>query len=677
MPQALSHASILQGLKELKPLRQVHAHIIASGLARNIFLSNRLMNSYASCGLMAESEQIFRQMPQKNVVSWTILVSGYAKNDLFMEAVDVFREVILSGIKPNAVAITSLLPALANLGLARMGKSVHCFWIRCLFGASVFVETSLVGMYSKFGCMDIAQHLFDRMSQRNTVSWNALISGYSHNGFGEEALWHFNLMRRKGFSVDFFTVASVISSSSSMVGSFIGTGLHGFSIKTGLDNDRLVKTTLMDIYVNGNNIDDAYQIFTEMPVKDVVAWTLMLTGFSIGQYWKRAIEHFNEMMAAENIALDSVAFIGILSSCSSSGALQQGLRVHALAMKMGLVNDIFVGSALIDMYANCGNLADARKVFEGIKEKDVVCWNAMIAGNGMVGYGHDAVDLFLQMNASGINPNESTFVSILHACSHAGMVDQGLFIFDRMVKDWHIVPNLRHYACVVDLMGRAGRLDDAKSLISSMPLQPDSGVYGALLGACRVHGNIEMGLDISQKFFELEANDAGYYVLLSNMYASAGNWGGVQMTRALLRSNGLKKDPGFSSIEINREVFTFIAGEKDHPQYAEIDKILWFMISKIKKAGYVPDLNSVFQDVLDNTKMDILYHHSEKMAIAFGLLRTKPGTIIRITKNLRTCNDCHSASKFISTAFGRELLIKDANRFHVFQDGICSCGDYW
>ncbi|XP_059647742.1 pentatricopeptide repeat-containing protein At3g12770-like [Cornus florida] len=673
----LSHASILQELKEIKPLQQVHANIVTSGLSHNIFLSNRLMNSYISCGLIADAEQVFHRILYKNVVSWTILISGYTKNDVFFEAINVFREMIINGTLPNEVTIASTLPAFANSGMARIGKSVHGFWVRRCFESNVFVETAFVNMYSKFGSVVVARQLFDNIPERNVVSWNAIISGYSDNGLGEEAVWLFNLMRRKGFLADFFTIMSIIPAFFSIKNSQVGRGIHVITIKTGFENDKLVRTALMNMYVNASCIDDAYFMFKEMPVKDVAAWTVMLTGFSSGPYCNKAIEHFNEMMVVEDLELDSVALMGILSSCSHLGYLQQGRRFHALMVKTGFANDIFVGSTVIDMYANCANLEDARIFFEEMEVKDVACWNAMIAGNGMNGYGKDAIALFLQMKGSGINPNESTLVSVLCACSHAGMVDQGLHIFYHMYRTWNIVPNLKHYACVVDLLGRAGRLGDAYLLINNMPLRPDFEVYGALLSACRVHGNIELGIEISHKLFELDPHDAGYYVLLSNMYALAGDQEGVRLARISLRSKGLKKDPGISSIEINREIYTFYAGDKDHPQYLEICRILKGLISRITEAGYVPDTKFVFQDVLDDTKRDILYHHSEKLAVAFGFMRTKPRTIIRITKNLRTCNDCHSAIKYISKIYGRVLVVKDTNRFHIFQDGVCSCKDYW
>ncbi|XP_057494665.1 pentatricopeptide repeat-containing protein At3g12770-like [Actinidia eriantha] len=674
---SISHASILQHVKELKHLQQVHAYIVTSGLAQNIFLSNRLTNSYASCGLMNDAEQIFHRIPCKNVVSWTILISGYAKNYLFVEAIGVFSEMVASGLLPNDITISSIVPAFGKLGLTQIGKSIHSFWIRRGYGSNVIVETAIVGMYSRFGHVGVARKVFDNMPERNDVSWNAIIECYSDHGFGEEGFRLFNLVRREGFTVDCFTIMSLISAASSIDGSRVGEGIHSFATRTGFQNDQLVRTALMNMYVNRNCTDDAYFIFNEMKVKDVVAWTLMLTAFSSGKYWAKAIEHFNEMMRVEDLELDSVALTGILKSCSSLGALHQGRGVHALVVKIGFTHDMFVGSAMIDMYANCANLEDARIFFEGMEEKDVACWNAMIAGNGMNGYGNDAVDLFLQMKGSDISPDESTLVCVLCACSHAGMVDKGLDIFSHMVKTWNIVPSSRHYACVVDLLSRAGRLRDAYSLVNSMPFDPDFEVYCALLSACKVHGKIELGIEISNKLFQLEPNDAGYYVLLSNMYALSGNWESVKMTRVSLRAKGLKKDPGFSSIEINGELYTFMAGQKDHPQYSEVEGLVKFMIERIKEAGYVPDTKSVLQELSDDVKFDILYHHSEKLAIAFGLGRTKRGTIIRITKNLRTCNDCHYASKFISKVFERVLVVKDANRFHVFEGGVCSCKDFW
>lgn len=669
----ISHASILQETRDRKPLQQVHAQIIASNLSDNIFLCNRLMNVYASCGLITTAQIIFSQILNKNLVSWTILVSGLTKNGCFSEAIEVLHEMIVQEVMPNEKTIASVLPAFAKLGIALLGKSLHCYWIKHNYGVNVFVETGLVDMYSKFGCMKNARNVFDNMLVRNNVSWNAIISCYSDNGYGEEALWMFNRMRRKGLCTDIYTLMSIISIKDFRVGNVI----HGLTIRCGYENDQLVKTALMELYINGNFVNDAYCIFREISKKDVVAWTLMLRGFSKSGNWRRTIEHFNKMIGEDGITLDFVSLITILSGCSSSGALQQGKRVHALVIKTGFQADIFVGSAVIDMYANCASMKDTIRYFELMEEKDVACWNALISGYGMMGCGKEAIKVFLKMKCSGLTPDESTLVSVLYACSHTGLVAQGLQIFDHMIKDWNIIPNSKHYACVIDLLGRSGRVNEAYTLMKRMHLQPGLEIYSSLLTACKIHRNFELGHEISGELLELKPSDAGYYVLLSNMYALAGDWARARHSRVFLKVNAAKKIPGFSSIEIDGEMFTFMASDRDHFNYLAIEEFLRCLIFEIKALGYEPDTNSVFLDVSDDVKKDILFHHSEKLAIAFGLMRTKPGRVIRVTKNLRICNDCHSACKFISKAYERVLAIKDANRFHIFQDGVCSCRDWW
>ncbi|KAI3857604.1 hypothetical protein MKW98_028868, partial [Papaver atlanticum] len=473
-----SYASILQHLRDLKPLQQLHSRIIVSGLANNIFLSNRLVNSYASCGVLR---------------------------------------------------VADILPVFAKLGLVNFGRLIHSFLIRLGLEMNVFVGTSLVDMYMKCGLVSVAEQVFDAMPEKNVACWNARMSGYSDNGLGEEAVALFKRMQRDGTVADLVTMMSLTASCSRIEWPQLGSMI----IRSGFDNCLLVKTALLEMYVKLKCIEDAYRVFSEeMPVKDV-AWTLMLSGFSDAGFGNKAMDIFDQMIKIDEISLDSVVLLGMISSCSKSGAMQQGRRVHAFTVKVGFEDDIFVGSAIIDMYSNCGNLDSAKLCFEGLKERDVVCWNYMIAGLGMNGYSDDAVSLFFQMKRSGIEPNESTYASVL--C---------LVIFNQLIKERNIEPNLQHYSCIVDLLGRAGRLDEAYSIVNNMPLKPDAGVYGALLGACSIHRNIELGLKISQKLFELNPNDAGYYVLLSNMYAVSGDWEDVKKTRVFVRSKGLKKYPG-------------------------------------------------------------------------------------------------------------------------------------
>uniref|UniRef100_A0A2P2IWK7 DYW domain-containing protein n=1 Tax=Rhizophora mucronata TaxID=61149 RepID=A0A2P2IWK7_RHIMU len=328
------------------------------------------------------------------------------------------------------------------------------------------------------------------------------------------------------------------------------------------------------------------------------------------------------------------------------------------------------------MYARCGCLRDARSVFDQMLSRDVVSWTAMISAYGMSGQGHNAVALFAKMESSGLSPDYIAFVSILAACSHAGLLDEGKFHFNLMAK-YGIVPGLEHCACMVDLLGRAGQIDEAYCFIREMPLQPSERVWGALLSACRFHSNMNIGLDAAGRLFQLAPQQSGYYVLLSNIYAKAGRWQDVAAVRSIMKEKRILKMPGISNVELNNRVHTFLAGDQSHPQSKEIHEELDILIRKLKEFGYMPAIGSALHDVEEEDKESHLAVHSEKLAIAFVILSTKPGTPIRITKNLRVCDDCHVAAKLISVIAKREIIIRDIHRFHHFHDGVCSCGDYW
>jgi pentatricopeptide repeat protein len=329
------------------------------------------------------------------------------------------------------------------------------------------------------------------------------------------------------------------------------------------------------------------------------------------------------------------------------------------------------------MYSKCGSIEDAFQTFDVMSERNVISWNAMIAGCAQHGCGKEALKLFAQMPQAGIEPDHISFVSALSACSHSGLVDEGLQLFDSMCRDYCIAPREVHYACMIDLLGRAGRLDEARDFMKTIPFAPDAYVWGALLGACRLYGNIDLGKHAAECLFQLEPHNAAKYVLLSNIYAAAGRWDDVAKVRKIMKDRGVQKQPGCSWIEVKNKVHTFMVEDKSHPQTEEIYSTLEELARQMEAAGYVPDTNFVLHDVEMEQKEHSLYHHSEKLAIAFGLISTLPGLPVRIIKNLRVCGDCHTATKFISKIVEREIIIRDANRFHHFKDGLCSCGDYW
>eukprot|EP01018_Ginkgo_biloba_P013907 Gb_04460 [translate_table: standard] len=555
-------------------------------------------------------------------------------------------------------------------------KQLHAHMLRIGLNQYIFLVTKLVSMYTKTATMDNARLVFEKMCSRDVFLWNVMIRGYAKNGLCDEALMLFNQMQCTGIQPNSFTFPFVLTACAGLSALQEGKKIHSCVVKIGFESDLYVGNTLIDMYAKGGNIEDARHVFDKMSERDVITWNAMIAGYVQNGHANAALTIFHRMQL-EGVNPDAVTILNVLPACVHLGALQQGKRIHEYVSKSAIGSNVFVQTALVDMYAKCGRIEIARQVFDEMYRKDLASWNAMIAGYGIHGCAEDALALFNQMQLRGMKPNNITFVGLLSACSHAGLVDKGKLYFDCMRRDFCITPSMEHYACMVDLLGRAGLLDEAYNFIKQMPINPSIGVWGALLGACRIHCNIELGERAAEHLFDLQPENAGYYVLLSNLYAAAGRWDDVVKVRTMMKEHGLKKTTGCSLIEINNRVHGFIVGDRSHPQSDKIYAMLETLARQMEEAGYVPNTNFVLHDVEEEMKEHILCSHSERLAISFGLINTKPGTPIQITKNLRVCADCHSASKFISKIVRREIIVRDANRFHHFKDGLCSCGDYW
>jgi pentatricopeptide repeat protein len=336
-----------------------------------------------------------------------------------------------------------------------------------------------------------------------------------------------------------------------------------------------------------------------------------------------------------------------------------------------------VGSALVHMYAKCGSMDDARLVFDRMEERDSITWTAMIGGLAYHGCGSEALDVFRRMIGACVKPDEYLFVALLSACSHAGLVDEGRQLFLAISHDYGISPSVVHWSCMVDILGRAGHLGEARLLIDSMPVEPGLTAWGALVGACRTYGNVELGELAAKELVKLEPENASTYVLLSNIYAAAAKWEEVSLVRSMMQERGVRKEPGRSWIEVDNKVHAFVVGDTSHPETKEIYAELSRLTEKIKAEGYLPDTRLVLRDVDEKDKELSLCSHSEKLAIAYGLIRTPSSKPVRVYKNLRVCSDCHTATKLMSKVTKKEIVVRDANRFHHFKDGFCSCKDYW
>ncbi|XP_057815481.1 pentatricopeptide repeat-containing protein At4g30700 [Cryptomeria japonica] len=668
LPVCASLASLKHGL-------QIHGRIIRCGFLSNVIVMNTLMDMYAKCGRMENAREVFDRMTLRDVISWNAIISEYAQHGHIEKALEIFKQMQSTGVKPNSSTLASILPVCAKMGDLDQGMEIHQKIMENRTLSDVVVLTALIDMYAKCGSILKAYELFEKIPQRNVVSWNAMIVGYAQNGFVEKSLETFEQMRLVGVKSDLSTFASILPACAKMGALQQGMDIHQIVIKSGFLSDAVVVTALIDMYVKCGHIQKAHKLFDYMPQRDMVSWTAIISGYTHAGLVDKALEIFKQMQFT-GVKPDTPTFASILPACAKLGALAQGMEIHQRVIESGFVSDVVV-TALMDMYAKCGIIQKAVKLFKKMHHPGVVSWNAIIAGHAMHGYSKDAFELFELMKHSGTNPDHVSFLCVLFASSHVGSVDDGSKYFNHMTNSYGIMPKMEHYVCMVDILGRAGYLEETLNFIIKMPIKPGMVVWECLLAACRSHKNIGLGEFVSRLILEIDPKTAAPYVLLSNIYAEADRWDEVQKVRNLMKHRGIQKIPGCSWIELHKMVHGFCSGDKSHPQtqeiYAMLEKLSWEM----KAAGYIPDTKPVLSDVEEEEKGLLICHHSEKLAIAFGLLNTSPGTTIRVVKNLRVCVDCHTATKFISKVAAREIIVRDANRFHHFKHGQCSCGDYW
>ncbi|KAA8540970.1 hypothetical protein F0562_024892 [Nyssa sinensis] len=452
---------------------------------------------------------------------------------------------------------------------------------------------------------------------------------------------------------------------------------------TRLDIVRGVREHIMQIrdtaaQLNKLECDEACKVFDEISERDTVAWNVLISCYTRNGRTRDALGVFDMMQTPPyGSEPDDVTCLLLLQACANLGALEFGERLHNYILGHGYGDALNLCNSLIAMYSRCGYLDKAYQVFKSMHKKDIVSWSAMISGFATNGYGREAIDAFRDMQRLGIAPDEQTFTGVLSACSHSGLVEEGWMFLDSMSKEFGIMPNIHHYGCMVDLLGRAGLLDQAYQLIISMGVKPDATIWRTLLGACRIHGHVTLGECVIEHLIELKALEAGDYVLLLNIYSSVGDWEKVIEVRKLMKEKGIQTTPGCSTFELKGEVYEFVVDDISHPRKDEIYEMLDEIGQQLKIAGYVAEITSELHNLGAEEKETRLSYHSEKLAIAFGVLATPPGTTIRVAKNLRICVDCHNFAKLLSGVYNREVIIRDRTRFHHFREGHCSCNDYW
>ncbi|KAK8964361.1 Pentatricopeptide repeat-containing protein [Platanthera guangdongensis] len=691
--------SAVVALDDIELLDNVRSVAIKTNLEGDVVVGTSILNAYARDGEnMDTAVKFFHQMPEKNDYSWSTIISSLCRVGKLEEAFSFYEK----NPEKLVAARTSLLA-----GFARHGRiDDAAFIFDQIPNPNVVTCNAMITGYAQNGMIDEAADLFNRMPVKNSITWAAVVAGLAQNGKDEEALQLLSKQHRIGPLPTISSFTSGVSACANIADIERGRQLHSLAIKCGCRFNTHINNGLITMYakcrkmeevnqvfklmqskdtVSWNSLigamiqnymlEDARIVFERMPFHDVVSWTAMISACVQAGHENEALKLFVRMLE-EGVSPESQTLASLLTACGSLCAAILGQQAHGFAVKLCLDIELFVANSLISMYFKSG-VTEPFRLFGEMKERDTVTFNSMLVGCAQHGLGREAIEIFDRMEAEGLSPNHASFVPLLSASSHAGLVDEGRRYFDSMSRVYGLEPLNGHYSCMVDLLGRAGRLNEAEELIRSMPIQPDSVVWRALLGACRIHKNVEIGRRTAEKLIHLDPTDCGNYILLSNLYSSTGMWDEAHEIRRCMRERGVSKQPGCSWIQIKNKMHCFITGDRNHDQMKDIYEGLKDLHDRIRGAGYVPDTSFDLHDVEEEQKESSLLYHSEKLAVVYALLRTTKEAPIRIMKNMRICGDCHSFVKIVSKISGREIDIRDGNRFHHVVDGVCTCGDYW
>ncbi|KAF2313993.1 hypothetical protein GH714_021378 [Hevea brasiliensis] len=646
-------------LLDVKLGESVHGCIIRFGMDYDLYTCNALMNMYAkfhSLGLSgSHGNGKHKMLDGMSERMFSSEVSGELIHKFEKRMMSIDQNVSLNKVKCVSPQIN--------------GNSE--------FTDRSYREThdSYMGEEERSARMDSVRKVFEMMPRRDLVSWNTVIAGNAQSGMHEEALMMVREMGNANLKPDSFTLSSLLPIFAEYVDVSKGKEIHGYAVRNCFDEDFFIGSGLIVMYARCNRVEDSLWVFSILPRQDAISWNSIIAGCVQNNLYDEGLRLFQQMLKAK-VKPRQVSFSSILPACAHLTKLNLGKQLHGYIIRAGFDDNVFIASSLVDMYAKCGNVKVARWIFDKMELHDMVSWTAIIMGCALHGHAHDAISLFEQMEMGGVRPNYVAFVAVLTACSHAGLIDEAWRYFNSMTQNYGIAPGLEHFAAMADLLGRAGKLDEAYKLISSLE-RPVGSVWSTLLSACRVHKNVDLAEKVAKEIFEVDPENVGAYILLSNIYAAAQRWRDASKLRVFMKVKGIKKNPACSWIEVKNKMHAFVSGDKSHPSCDKIYETLKVLLEKMEQEGYVPDTSEVFHDVEEEQKKQLLYGHSERLAIAFGIISIPAGTTIRITKNIRMCADCHTATKFISKIVEREIVVRDNNRFHHFKGGKCSCGDYW
>lgn len=496
--------------------KHVHDYIIRSASQAGVYVGNTLITLYAKCGSLQDAYRVFTRMSERDLISWNTMIGGFLANKQNKEALELFQRLKCEGVKPDRATFISSLKACVGMSALDIGKKIHGCFIEDENSQCILLLSTLVDMYAKCNSIEDARKVFDRMPHRNVVMWNVVIAGYSHNR--TEAFRLFRQMQKDGLEPDEVTFLNILKACNNQDDFKHCQLIHNFCVELGCEPDLYIGSTLVDVYASCGSLEDAWRVFEAMPERNTVSWNAMVGGCADKGQAEDALELFKQM-EVEGLQSDEITYVSVFNACALLADLEQGNCIHGRLLFSSKLPNIFVGNALVDMYGKSGNLTEALKAFDNMLERDVVSWNALISGYAQHGHGKEALQFAESMQREGIQFNNITFVSILMACSYTGLVDEARNRFDSMHQAHGVVPTPEHYACMVDVYGRAGLLGEAVKFIEQMPIEPTSVVWMALLGACRTYGSTELASRAAEQILLTEPENSAAFLLVSSLYA--------------------------------------------------------------------------------------------------------------------------------------------------------------
>ncbi|KAJ1283047.1 hypothetical protein BS78_03G098100 [Paspalum vaginatum] len=650
----------------------LHPFVTKLGFGTVIVVCNTLLDAYCKQRFVAAGWKVFLEMPQRDTITYNTMMMGCSKEGLHGEALELFAAMRRAGLDTSQFTFSSMLTVATGMVDLHLGRQIHGLVVRATSAHNVFVTNSLLDLYSKCDCLGDLKQLFDEMLERDNVSYNIMISAYSWNRCAGMALQLFKEMQTIGFDRQALPYVSLLSVAGALPHIKIGRQIHAHLVLLGLASQDFMGNALIDMYSRCGMLDAAETIFANKSDQTAISWTALITGCVQNGQNEEAFQLFCDMRRA-GLSPDRATCSSIMKASSSLAVIGLGRQMHAYLTKSGHMSSMFLGSALLDMYAKCGCLDEALRTFGEMPEKNSITWNAAISAYANFGQAKNAIRMFERMLHCGLYPDSVTFLSVLAACGHNGLAKECMKYFNLMKYYYRMSPWKEHYSCVIDTLGRAGCFDEVQKVLDEMPFEDDPIIWSSILHSCRIHGNQNLATVAAEKLFTLAPTDASTYVILSNIYAKAGHWEGVAHVKKLMRDRGVRKESGNSWVEIKQKVYSFSSNDQTSPMIDDIKEELERLYKEMDKQGYEPDTSCDLHMVDNELKFESLKYHSERLAIAFALINTPPGTPIRVMKNLSACRDCHAAIKMISKIVNRDIIVDRNTCVSVRYTFSCDC----